>query len=114
MDGCACVCVCVCACGGGVCVEHRKGRERKEACGCYPTLPGEQPPWGRHEPPACGKVFAGLGTGMGQLLLSSQAKQPPDSAPTYRDSGKGAYKNGKHRQRANIVSSRAKVTGFKS
>lgn len=36
--------------------EKERGRK---PVGVSPTLPGEQPPWGRHEPPACGKVLLG-------------------------------------------------------
>lgn len=49
-----------------------KGEGGRNLVGVSPTPPGEQPHWVRNEPPARGKVFAGLGTGMEHPPLCSQ------------------------------------------
>lgn len=110
------VCVYVCArAGAGSVWSTEKGERGRKPVGVTPHCLENSHPGGGMSHQPVGRCSLGWGqewdSCCSPLRLSSLLTH---SAPTYRDSGKGAYKNGKHRQRANIVSSRAKVTGFKS
>lgn len=107
--------VCVCVFGVRSVWSTEKGeRGRKPVGVTQHCLESSHPGGGMSHQPV-GRCSLGWGQEWNSCCSPLRlTKQPLDSTPKYRDGGKGAYKSGQHRQKANIVSSRAKVTGFKS
>lgn len=98
--------------GSGLWGAREGGRGRKSA-GVAPTRSAKQPPWGRRKAPACGQGCAGVDTGTAPPPLCSQLHwQRPDSASRCPEGGKRCHRRGPLGQRAENVSSKAKVTGL--